>query len=88
MNKETWDGQPLVPGYNVDRLDIDAGLREANSIGYSSQTCGLVIAYTLSRWAKGEEEYAQNTALHYGIDLTGWYRILAAARAGGERKES
>jgi hypothetical protein len=77
----------LIPGHNVDRLDIAAGLREARLIGYDDGKALMVAEYALQRWARGEEDGAQQTWLHeYPNDLTSFTRILAAAAAGGARQ--
>lgn len=75
-------GGPLTPGVNVDRVDIAAGLTMAKSIGYDSDEAEMIVVYALQRWARGEEEGADRTALGYPIDLTSWRMILAAALAG------
>lgn len=80
-------GNPLVPGYNVDRIDIDAGLCELWECGYKDPHTAMVITYALQRWARGEEEAAERGAIDqtfHGIDFTSWRRVLAAARAKGE----
>ncbi len=77
----------LIDGHNVDRIDVAAGLRELAAAGYTGQHTTLVIEHALMRWARGEEEQAERGAIDrsfHGIDLTGWRRVLAAARAGGE----
>lgn len=77
-----------VPGHDVDRIDVAAGLRELKTIGYDSPETTMVIEYALMRWARGEEEQAQRGAIDrsfHGIDLTCWIRVLAAARASAER---
>ena len=79
---------PRVPGYNVDRIDIAAGLRELKACGYEEPHTVMVIEYALQRWARGEEEAAQKGAIDrsfHGINLTCWMRVLAAARAQGEK---
>lgn len=83
----TIDGSPLVPGVNVDRIDVAAGLRELVACGYDDLHTVVVIDYALRRWARGEEEQAQRGAIDksfHGIDLTSWLRVLAAARAAAE----
>lgn len=77
----TKQGQWLVPGTNVDRVDIAAGLRLAQVFGYESAEHQMVAEYALRRHSRGEEDGAQRTALSGGIDLTSWYAILAAAVA-------
>lgn len=84
----------LIVGYNVDRLDIDAGMRELSECGWpdslENSRTRMVIQYCLQRWARGEEEAAQRGAVDidfHGITLTCWYRVLAAAKAGGARQE-
>lgn len=81
MSKTTIDGTALQTGVNLDDVNVQAGVAEARKIGYTSGNEVMLVDYCLSRWAKGEEALAESTALHLGIDLTSWYRILAAARA-------
>lgn len=79
--------QGLIPGHNVDRIDINAGLRELAACGYHEAETRFVIEYALARWARGEEEAAQRGAIDkgfHGIDLTSWIRVLAASRAAAE----
>lgn len=73
-----------VPGYNVDRVDVAAGLRELKTCGYDDPETVMVIEYALMRWARGEEKAAQRGAIDrsfHGINLTCWLRVLAAAMA-------
>ncbi len=73
-----------VPGYNVDRLDVSAGLRELKVCGYDDPKTVMVIEHALMRWARGEEYEAQRGAIDrsfHGINLTCWLRVLAAAMA-------
>jgi hypothetical protein len=80
-----------TPGYNVDRIDVAAGLRELNACGYSEPETVMVIEYALRRWARGEEEQAQRGAIDrsfHGINLTCWLRVLAAAMASAERNKA
>jgi len=75
----------LIPGYNVDALDIPVGMRELAAYGYDDPHTVMVIEYALARWARGEEEQAQRGAIDqsfHGVSLTCWIRVLAAARAG------
>lgn len=77
----------LVPGYNVDRIDVAAGLRELTACGYTEPRTVMVIEHALMRWARGEEEAAQRGAIDgsfHGINLTCWIRVLAAARSHAE----
>jgi hypothetical protein len=72
----------LVPNVNVDVVNVDAGLRELASCGYDDPRTIMVIEYALVRWGKGEEEAARKGAIDgnfYGISLTCWYRVIAAA---------
>lgn len=81
----------LIPGHNVDRLDIQSGLDELRACGYDDSNTTFVVEYALLRWAHGEEDRAQRSALDlhfHGINLTSWYRVLAAAKAGAQSKES
>jgi hypothetical protein len=72
----------LVPGHNVDKLDIAAGMREAAVMGFDDAQSQMVAQYALQRWARGEEDGAIKTArIDGGIDLTSLYRMVAAAVA-------
>jgi len=71
----------LVPGWNVDKLDIAAGVREAAVMGFDDGEAQMVAEYALQRWARGEEDGAIKTARAGGIDLTSLYRMVAAAHA-------
>lgn len=78
-----------VPGYNLDRIDVAAGLRELDACGRAdaSPETRFVVQYALQRWGKGEEAAAQRGAIDksfHGIDLMSWYRVLAAAMASAE----
>lgn len=80
----------LMPGYNVDYVDVDAGLRELAACGYDHRETKMTIAYALTRWARGEEEGAIKTATNKdlnGVSLTCWYRIIAAAVAEGNARK-
>lgn len=73
-----------ISGYNVDRIDVAAGLRELRACGYDEPKTTMVIEYALMRWARGEEEEAKRGAIDrsfHGINLTCWLRVLAAAMA-------
>jgi hypothetical protein len=73
-----------IPGHDVDRIDITAGLRELTACGYNEPETNMVIEYALARWARGEEEAAQRGAIDrefHGINLTSWTWVLAAAMA-------
>lgn len=77
----------LIPGYNVDKIKVEAGLLELRKCGYDEARTIMVIDYALKRWMRGEEEQAQRAAIDktfHGIDLTSWVRVLAAARAGAQ----
>lgn len=76
-----------VPGHNVDRIDVAAGLRELKTCGYDEPQTVMVIEHALMRWARGEEEAAKRGAIDrsfHGINMTCWLRVLAAARAHAE----
>ena len=76
------DGSKLVPGYNVDPVDIEAGMRELAACGYDSPETRMVIEYALARWKRGEEAAAERGAIDpewHSIALTCWRRVLAAA---------
>ncbi len=84
------------PGKNVDPIDVAAGLRKLQQLGWDPQKDArtfTVIEYALQRWARGEEHQAQRLAIAQGetdprfkdaaVDLTSWYVVLAAAVAAG-----
>lgn len=71
-----------VPGYNVDKVNVAAGLRELAACGYDDPKTIMVIEYALMRWARGEEVEAKRGAIDrafHGINFTCWLRVLAAA---------
>lgn len=75
------------PGVNLDRIDVAAGLRELRACDYDDAHTVMVIEHALMRWARGEEHAAEKGAIDktfYGVNLTSWRRVLAAARADGE----
>jgi len=79
----------LIPGHNVDRINVAAGLRALKECGYDSPETTMVIEYALMRHMRGEEDAAMKGAIDksfHGVNVTSWYRILAAARVGGEQK--
>lgn len=72
----------LVPGVNVDRVNVAAGMRRAAEVGYSDATAQMVAEYALRRHARGEEDGAERTWLRqYPRDLTSWRIALAHALA-------
>jgi len=76
----------LTTGYNVDPVHIPTGIQTLADCGYTESRTVVVITYALQRWARGEEEQAQRMAIDpdfYGIDLTSWLRVLAAAIEAG-----
>lgn len=80
-----------VPGYNVDAIDVAAGLRELKVCGYHEPKTIMVIEHALMRWARGEEEAARKGAIDrsfHGINLTCWLRVLAAAMASAVSRPS
>jgi len=83
--------QGLIPGHNVDRVDVAAGMAELSAIGWPNDGNNIetrcVVEYALQRWARGEEEAAKRGAIDrtfHGIPYTCWVRVLAAARAAVE----
>lgn len=73
-----------IPGYNVDSIDVGAGLRELKVCGYGEPKTVMVVEHALMRWARGEEAQAKRGAIDksfHGINLTCWLRVLAAAMA-------
>ena len=80
MRARTIDGAPLVPGVNVDRVNIAAGLARAVALGYDDAQAQMVTTYALQRWERGEEAGAERTWLsQYPRDLTSWKVIIATA---------
>lgn len=77
----SFHGTTKIPGHNVDRVNIEAMIREADEIGYSLPMFRMVVEYAGQRWARGEEQGAFDTMTSYGIDLTSQYRIVAAGQA-------
>lgn len=74
----------LIPGVNVDRVDIDAGLAMAVTLNYDDPEAQMVTQYALQRWQRGEEEGADRTWIgQYPHDLTSWRAILSAAIVNG-----
>ena len=76
---------PKVPGVNVDKINVDAGMAELKKIGYVAPRTVMVIEHALNLWRRGEEDKAERNAIDqnfYGIDFTSWRRVLAAAMAG------
>ncbi len=77
---------PRVPGYNVDPVDVGAGLALLEKFGYDDSRTRMVIEYALQRWARGEEVAAERSAIDkafHGVDYTTWRAVLAAAVAKG-----
>ena len=78
---------PKVEGVNLDRIDVNAGVEEARVIGYDSPIEVMVVNYALNLWRRGEEALAKTVmARDAKVDETSIVRIVAAARAEGERK--
>lgn len=85
MTQLSENGAALMPGVNVDVIDVGAGLRKASDIGYDGLTDQMIVQHALMLWRRGEEASAERLWVHtYPRDLTSWYMILAAARASGE----
>lgn len=78
----------LVPGVNVDRVDVAAGIAQARGLGYAAPEELMVIEYALMRHARGEEDGAERTIISHRIDFTSWRMILAAAVAASERRSA
>lgn len=90
-----WTAPPVgrpslrIPGHDLDHVDVRAGLAMLLQTGYNEARTVMVVEHALARWARGEEDAAERGAIDtsfHGIDLTSWRMVLAAARAGGERK--
>jgi hypothetical protein len=85
--RKGWQGAPLVPGINLDVVDVGKGIREAIACGYDGEQDLLVVWYALWRHQHGEEDGAERTWLsEYPHDLTSWKRILSAALVDGALK--
>ena len=82
--KRDFFGAALVPGYNLDKVDVAAGKARGATLGYGDAKSQMVIEYALMRHARGEEDGAQKTALSGGINLTTWYVVLATAICDGQ----
>jgi hypothetical protein len=79
---QTFDGQPLEPGVNLDRLSVKAGMQFAYRHGFLRNAREVMtLDYALNRWAKGEEELAEKLGIHQ-FGMTAWRMCLAAAMAG------
>lgn len=78
-------GHKLVPGVNVAKIDVAAGLRAAYEIGFTLGEDQMAIGMFLNEFRRGEEDSAQKRFLRsFANDLTSWTRILAAAMAAAE----
>jgi hypothetical protein len=82
------DGGPLIPGHNVDLVDMSAGLEKGRQLGFDSPEHQMVVEYALMRHRRGEEDGAMRSALSGGIDLTSWYVIIATAIAAVQAAEA
>lgn len=79
----------LIPGVNVDRVDVAAGMQMAARLGYNDATAQMVIEYALMRHRRGEEEGAERTWLwQFPNDLTSWKAILAHAVAAADAAQT
>lgn len=78
----TRQGELLVPGRNVDKVDVAAGLAMAARLGYDDAESQMVIEYGLMRWRRGEEAAAERmVVIEYRISETSWRVVLAEAVA-------
>jgi hypothetical protein len=85
MRAQTFDGSPLTPGVNLDHVDVKAGIRFAATLGYTSTMDMMVVNYALMRWARGEEDGAEQTwTSYFPHEFTQWRMILAHAIAEGQ----
>ncbi len=79
----------LIPGVNVDRVNVAAGMAMAVTLGYDDAYAQMVTEYALMRHRRGEEQGAQRTWLsEYPRDLTSWEVILAYAIASAESEDA
>lgn len=74
-------GETLIPGHNVDAVNVDAGLQLAEQFGHDDPKSIMVLSYALNRHSRGEEAHAERAVLSGGISLTSWKAILAAGIA-------
>lgn len=75
-----------TPGYNVDEVNIEAGMEMLTGLGYEDPRTLMVINYSLQLWARGEEASAERKAIDasfHGISVTNWRMVLAHAIAKG-----
>ena len=78
----------LIPGVNVDRVDVAAGCRTAAQLGYGDLQAQMIVEYALMRHRRGEEDGAEHTWLaQFPRDLTSWRAILAHAVAESSAPE-
>lgn len=89
MTTRTFDGSKLTPGVNVDPVDVAAGLRKLDQLGWPRATepnAHMEVEYNLMRWARGEEAEADRSMSKSlsGVDYTSWRIILATAITSGE----
>lgn len=81
-----FEGKPLVPGVNADKVNVAAGMKRAIALGFGDATAQMVIEYALMRHRRGEEDGAERTFLReYPHDLTSWKVILAEAITEGSK---
>ena len=73
-------------GYNLDPVDVEAGVTLAHKLGYTSPTENLVAEFALRRWEREEEEGAIGEFLHHGFSLTSAHEIIATAIDAGTEK--
>jgi len=87
MAARTLNGEPLVPGVNVDKVDVGAGLVKLAELGYHRFQHIWEVDYNLRRWARGEEGEADRSMSRSlsGVTYEAWRMVLAAAIAAGER---
>lgn len=80
-------GAPLVPGRNVDRVDVEAGLAKMVELGFDEPNHRMEVDYNLTRWGRGEEDSADRSMSRSlsGVDYTSWRIILASVIATAER---
>jgi hypothetical protein len=81
VSARTFDGRPLEPGVNVDKVNIARGMKVARDLGYcTTPNESMVVEYALQRWQRGEEDGAEASWMsEFGKSSYGDFRVVLAA---------